>query len=166
MQQNSAVLLLPAEPTTGNGANYDHYSFVQTLKDANATFPMPKGTRARDCDVQLTSTSLRVGLKGQAPIVDGPLFESIKVSDSGWSLADDNLDVLLTKENKQQWWKTIIKGDPEINTQKVRRYCPPNPSIVLTCLLASTCSASAAAAHCSTGLCGRDAMLRPCSSTA
>ena len=158
MQQGSANLLLPAEPTIGNGANYDHYSFVQTLKDANASFPMPKGTRARNCDVQLTSTSLRVGLKGQAPIVDGPLFESIKVSDSGWSLADDNLDVLLMKENKQQWWKTIIKGDPEINTQKVRRSCPPQSlSTVLTCLFCLhlpgfTCC-SADRPHCSTGLC-------------
>ena len=82
---------------------------------------MPKGTRGRDCDVQLTATSLRVGLKGQAPMVDGPLFEIIKVADSGWSLADGSLDVLLLKENKQQWWKTIMKGDPEINTQKVQQ---------------------------------------------
>ena len=92
---------------------------MQTLRDATATFALPKGTRGRECDVQITATSLRVGLKGQDPIVDGPLFESIKVSDSGWSLADGNLDVLLMKENKQQWWKTVIKGDPEINTQKV-----------------------------------------------
>ena len=44
----------------------------------------------------------------------------LQVVDSGWSLADGMLDVLLMKENKQNWWKTIMKGDPEINTQKAR----------------------------------------------
>lgn len=63
----------------GNGCEYEHYSWVQTLKDATATFQMPKGTKGRDCDVQLTAKSLRVGVKGQPPIVDGPLFETIKV---------------------------------------------------------------------------------------
>ena len=68
-----------AEPNIGNGADYEKYSWVQTLKDANATFQMPKGTKGRDCDVQITAKSLRVGVKGQPPIVDGPLFETIKV---------------------------------------------------------------------------------------
>ena len=68
-----------AEPNIGNGYDYEKYSFVQTLKDATASFQMPKGTKGRDCDVKLTATSLRVGLKGQEPLVDGPLHETIKV---------------------------------------------------------------------------------------
>ena len=59
------------------------------------------------------------GLPTELPRVPRPP----QVVDSGWSLADGNVDVLLMKENKQNWWKTIMKGDPEINTQKART-CP------------------------------------------
>ena len=68
-----------AEPNIGNGYNYEKYSFVQTLKDATATFPMPKGIKGRDCDVKLSAKHLRVGVKGQEPIVDGDLHETIQV---------------------------------------------------------------------------------------
>jgi hypothetical protein len=29
------------------------------------------------------------------------------------------LNILLTKHNQMEWWKSVIKGDPEVDTQKV-----------------------------------------------
>jgi hypothetical protein len=29
------------------------------------------------------------------------------------------LSILLTKHNQMEWWKSVIKGDPEVDTQKV-----------------------------------------------
>ena len=29
------------------------------------------------------------------------------------------LSVLLTKHDQMEWWKCLVKGDPEIDTQKV-----------------------------------------------
>lgn len=29
------------------------------------------------------------------------------------------LSILLTKQNQMEWWKCLIKGDPEVDTQKV-----------------------------------------------
>jgi len=29
------------------------------------------------------------------------------------------LSILLTKHDQMDWWKCLVKGDPEINTQKV-----------------------------------------------
>ena len=29
------------------------------------------------------------------------------------------MSILLTKHDKMEWWKSIVKGDPEIDTQKV-----------------------------------------------
>jgi hypothetical protein len=37
-------------------------------------------------------------------------------------VAEDNgstLSILLTKHNQMEWWKSVVKGEPEINTQKV-----------------------------------------------
>jgi hypothetical protein len=30
-----------------------------------------------------------------------------------------SLNILLTKHNQMEWWKSVIKGDPEVDTQKV-----------------------------------------------
>jgi murein L,D-transpeptidase YafK len=68
----------------------------------------------------LCSSSL-VGLKGQEPIVDAPLHKRVIVDDSFWTL-EDNRDVAinLQKDNKMEWWKCVVEGDPEINTSKVQ----------------------------------------------
>jgi murein L,D-transpeptidase YafK len=29
------------------------------------------------------------------------------------------VSILLTKHDQMDWWKCLVKGDPEINTQKV-----------------------------------------------
>lgn len=30
-----------------------------------------------------------------------------------------SVSILLTKHNQMEWWKSLVKGDPEIDTQKV-----------------------------------------------
>lgn len=32
---------------------------------------------------------------------------------------DGTLTISLTKSNRMEWWKCVLKGEPEINTQKV-----------------------------------------------
>lgn len=41
-------------------------------------------------------------------------------------IAEDQtaVSILLTKHNQMEWWKSLVKGDPEIDTQKV----DPEPS--------------------------------------
>lgn len=36
-------------------------------------------------------------------------------------LAEDqnSISILLTKQNQMEWWKSLVKGGPEIDTQKV-----------------------------------------------
>lgn len=31
----------------------------------------------------------------------------------------NTISILLTKHNQMEWWKCVVKGDPEIDTQKV-----------------------------------------------
>jgi hypothetical protein len=69
---------------------------------------------------QLLDLLPQVGIKGQPNIVDGEFYNRVIVDDSFWTLEDGDVVVSLQKDNKMEWWKCVIKGDPEINTQKVQ----------------------------------------------
>ncbi|KAL6972085.1 hypothetical protein U1Q18_031768 [Sarracenia purpurea var. burkii] len=107
-------------PNKGNGLDLDKYSWVQTLQEVTINIPVSPGTKSRFISCEIKKNHLKVGLKGQSPIIDGELFQSIKVEDCFWSLEDQkSISVLLTKQNQMEWWKCLVKGDPEIDTQKV-----------------------------------------------
>ncbi|WOG93989.1 hypothetical protein DCAR_0313279 [Daucus carota subsp. sativus] len=53
-------------------------------------------------------------------ILQGKLYQPIKLDDSIWSVEDQKCNsVLLFKQDKMQWWKYLVKGNPEVDTQKV-----------------------------------------------
>ena len=61
----------------------------------------------------------------QEPILEGETFTTVKVEDCFWSVEDDAanggrlVSITLTKMNQMEWWKNVVLGEPEINTQKV-----------------------------------------------
>lgn len=107
-------------PNRGNGLDLDNYSWTQTLQEVTVNIQVPHGTKSRLVACEIKKNRLKVGLKGQPPIIDGELFQSVKVDDCFWSIEDQKfISVLLTKQNQMEWWKYLVKGDPEIDTQKV-----------------------------------------------
>ncbi|TDH66552.1 uncharacterized protein CCR75_006081 [Bremia lactucae] len=105
----------------GNGGRTEKYVWTQTLQEAQVNFAVPAGTKSRQVDVEIRAGKLRVGLRGENTFVDGNLYNKVKVDDSFWTLEDGNrICVYLQKDNQMEWWKTIIQGDPEIDTQKVQ----------------------------------------------
>lgn len=62
-------MLPPAEPNAGNGADLPGYSWTQTLAEVVLNVPVPPGTKGRGCDVAIGRDTLRVGLKGQPPVL-------------------------------------------------------------------------------------------------
>ena len=69
-----------------NGGQTDRYYWTQTLQDLTIFFPVPDGTRGKFVDYKLTLSQVRVGLKGQAPMLDGKLLKRVKPEDSYWTL--------------------------------------------------------------------------------
>ncbi|CAN6842373.1 unnamed protein product [Brassica oleracea] len=56
----------------------------------------------------------------QDPIIDGELCRSMKPNDCYWNIEDQKMiSILLTKQDQMEWWKCCVKGEPEIDTQKV-----------------------------------------------
>ncbi|TKY55963.1 BOBBER 1 [Spatholobus suberectus] len=107
-------------PNKGNGLDLEKYSWTQTLQEVNVSVAVPTGTKSRFVICEIKKNHLKVGLKGQPPIIDGELYGSVKPDDCYWSIEDQNtISVLLTKHNQMEWWKCVVKGDPEIDTQKV-----------------------------------------------
>lgn len=107
-------------PPPGNGGKTDKYVWTQTLSELTINIPVPAGTKTKMLDVQITNTKLKVGLKGQETIVVGELHKRIIVDDTIWTLEDGEVVINLQKDNKMEWWKCVLVGDPEINTQKVQ----------------------------------------------
>lgn len=67
----------------------------------------------------MTPTKLKVVLKTDGrTIIEGEWYERIKVDDSTWSVDEDSILFNLEKAN-ENIWKTILKGDQEIDATKV-----------------------------------------------
>ncbi|KAI3751151.1 hypothetical protein L2E82_22197 [Cichorium intybus] len=107
-------------PNKGNGLDMENYSWVQSLQEVTINIPVPPGTKSRFISCEIKKNHLKVGIKGQPPILDGDLYKSVKVDDCFWSLEDQkSVSILLTKQDQMEWWKFLVKGEPEIDTQKV-----------------------------------------------
>ncbi|KAJ8510374.1 hypothetical protein OPV22_000808 [Ensete ventricosum] len=108
------------KPNSGNGMDLDNYSWTQTLQEVTVNIPVPQGTKSRFVTCEIKKTHLKVGLRGQPLIIDADLYQPVKAEDCFWSIEDGKfISVLLTKQNQMEWWKCVVKGDPEIDTQKV-----------------------------------------------
>ena len=71
-----------------NGARHDTYFWTQTLSELTVGVYLPDGVRAKSCDVLMTPNKLKVGVKGQTPVLNGDLFEKIKPDDSLWTIEE------------------------------------------------------------------------------
>lgn len=114
-------IMVHAEKNQGNGADMEKYSWTQTLTEVVVMVPVPKGTKGKQCRVEIEKDSLRIGLKAESGnIVEGELFAVVKPDDCLWNLVDScMLEVSLVKQNGMQWWPCVIQGEPQIDTQQV-----------------------------------------------
>lgn len=110
----------PPHTAPGNGGRTDRYVWTQQLSELTVNIPLPAGTKSKMIDLDFTNRHLRVGIKGQPPIINGDFHKRVIVEDSFWTFEDGEVVLSLQKENKMEWWKCVIVGDPEINTQKVQ----------------------------------------------
>lgn len=111
------------KPNSGNGADLAKYQWTQTLQELEVKIPIAAGfaIKSRDVVVKIEKTSVSVGLKNQAPIVDGKLPHAIKVENCNWVIENGKAIVLtLEKINDMEWWNRFLDSDPPINTKEVK----------------------------------------------
>lgn len=121
MHNTSYILfnILPA-PNEGNGADLSLYSWTQTLSEVSITIPVPKGTKGSMCSISISRSALKAGLKNAPAFLDGLLYAPVVVDECLWNISDGSLiEITLQKADTMQWWKSVVVGEPEIDTQQV-----------------------------------------------
>eukprot|EP01006_Ploeotia_vitrea_P006534 TRINITY_DN13602_c0_g1_i1.p1 TRINITY_DN13602_c0_g1~~TRINITY_DN13602_c0_g1_i1.p1 ORF type:complete len:193 (-),score=42.48 TRINITY_DN13602_c0_g1_i1:56-634(-) len=112
------------QPSEENGGISDAYTWEQNDDEVTVSVPVPPGTTAKQLDIVIKQTTLKVGIKGQPPIIDGKLHKAVNTEDSMWSLEKDkNMAILyLQKLNlkHEEWWAAVIEGGPEIDLKKIK----------------------------------------------
>lgn len=110
------------------------YRWTQALDHVEVSVPVPPGTRAKQVQVEMLRTRLRVAVHGtvivevRGALMQGDLSKPIRVDDSTWSIgtheahADDGqvLSIHLEKENQNEWWAHVVTHHPRIDTAKIK----------------------------------------------
>jgi hypothetical protein len=96
------------------------YTWKQTLQDVDIVVPVQKGTKSKDLDIVIQKKKMKIGYKGKEPIIEGELFNNVKLQDSTWMLEDlSEIHIHLEKVNQLEWWKNVVTHHPEIDTTKI-----------------------------------------------
>ncbi|KAF3004336.1 hypothetical protein E8E13_009496 [Curvularia kusanoi] len=100
------------------------YKWDQTIKDLDITVSIESKYKGKDLDVKISRNALKVGIKGQPPIIDGELPHAIRVDDSTWTLsttaAGKDIEIHLDKVNQMEWWAHVVTSAPKIDTSKIQ----------------------------------------------
>ena len=75
-------------PPPGNGGIMPWGVWTQQLADLELKIPMASGTKAKQLVVDIRKQSIKVGLKGQPPALEGELHKKVIVDDCFWTLED------------------------------------------------------------------------------
>jgi hypothetical protein len=69
---------------------------------------VPPGTKVSELQVEITPTRLMIKLHWYGRVVDGPLFRRCKAREAVWVLQDDEVAVMIPKDDGY-FWK--VRGD-------------------------------------------------------
>jgi hypothetical protein len=100
------------------------YKWEQTIKDLDITITIDAKYKGKDLDINIGRNSIKAGIKGQEPILQGELPHPIRVDDSTWTLASTNsgkeISIHLDKVNQLEWWPHVVTTAPKIDTSKIQ----------------------------------------------
>jgi len=75
--------------------------------------PIEENIKAKDCEVKFAKKTLRVGLKGQEPIIDDALWKECDPEESSWEIGKEDgkrcLVISVYKKSKWERWEYLLK---------------------------------------------------------
>ena len=106
---------------TYNGGVTDKYSWSQTVSELDIQIPLPSGTKAKNVNVLIKSTHLRVAVvkpDQEWILIDGDLPYKVLTESSMWLVESGSIHVSLDKA-QERMWGCVIEGEKEIDLTKV-----------------------------------------------
>jgi len=98
-----------------DGQGYSWEEAGRYNEEVRIYIPLGQGEKAADVDFALSEGSLRVGVKGRAPVVEGQLFRAVEMEDSDWMIdwheGKRSIVVTLTKVNVREGWRHLLRED-------------------------------------------------------
>ncbi|KAM0329188.1 hypothetical protein ACHAQA_004486 [Verticillium albo-atrum] len=97
------------------------YNWTQELGTLTVEFDVPLNYKSKDLAINFTRTSLKAGIKGQTPVIDGDFPHSIRVEDSTWGMTQfsgkttKTVSLYFYKTNKMEWWPNVTTNQPSVD---------------------------------------------------
>jgi hypothetical protein len=79
----------------------------------------PPGVTAGMVACAITSSHLRLGLRGNPPLLDHDFFSLVVQDDSTWSMDGGEVEISLQKMRKAETWEAALKGHGALNPIEV-----------------------------------------------
>lgn len=112
----------------GNGGVTPRYYWTQTIGEATVYVDVPPGTRSKDVSCVIEPRRLKLVVRGAGDategrysdvLIEGELPSAVSREESMWSLVDGKMVVISFEKASRSWWKSVVEGDPEIDTTQV-----------------------------------------------
>ena len=105
----------------GNGGITEKYYWTQSLKDLTLYVKVPQGTRGKQITCDIKTNHFKLKLLDEI-LLNGKFERDVIIDDSFWTLNLDDKDPIIVinlEKRNETWWKSILEGEPEIDTTKV-----------------------------------------------
>lgn len=115
----------------GNGGVTPRYYWTQTIGEATVYVDVPPGTRSKDVSCVIEPRRLKLVVRGAGNategrysdmLIEGELPSAVSREESMWSLVDGKTVVISFEKASRSWWKSVVEGDPEIDTTQVMHH--------------------------------------------
>lgn len=92
------------------GSNGDEES-----SEMKVFMPIEDSIKSKDCDIKIGKKTLRLGLKGQDPVIDDALWKECDAEESSWEIDKDDgkrcVVVSIVKKSKWDRWEFLVKSE-------------------------------------------------------
>jgi hypothetical protein len=111
----------------GNGGIGENYYWTQTLRDVTVYLTLSNDVKSKEVQCITKVMSISVAVKNEK-ILEGSFEDSINPNESMWTINRGKEHeapqlVIQLEKSRETWWKSVVKGHPEIDTTKVIPDC-------------------------------------------
>jgi hypothetical protein len=85
------------------------------MEEVRIFIETPAGVKGNRLDVSITSTHLKLGIKGNPPFLDNDFGGVVVADECTWTLDGSELEVTLQKMKKAETWGSAFKGHSSLN---------------------------------------------------